>query len=148
MLSYQNYLNLKGPFFYAGKLLEEIMAKVERRELPDAAETEANWSSVVTTDPSSHCGDIHEGASHSAGGCAQSDSDANEGDAKQRTKGDASEAVGELQHKARKTLPCEGTYINIMMLPLCNGVLELHSHKLTNFSNALVMGQGRDGCMQ
>ena len=33
----------------AERLLEEILARVEDGELPDAAETEAQWSSFITT---------------------------------------------------------------------------------------------------
>ena len=33
----------------AEKLLEEILARVEDGELPDAAETEGQWSSFITT---------------------------------------------------------------------------------------------------
>lgn len=48
---------------YAERLLDEILARVEDGELPDAAETEAHWSSFITTaTPSikSQTGDISE----------------------------------------------------------------------------------------
>ena len=37
------------PLSTAEKLLEEILARVEDGELPDAAEKEAQWSSFITT---------------------------------------------------------------------------------------------------
>ena len=50
------------------KLLDEIMARVEDGELPDAAETEAHWSSFVATDISNiefHTRDLTQGTSSS-----------------------------------------------------------------------------------
>lgn len=48
----------------AEKLLEEILARVEDGELPDAAETEVQWSSFITTATQStklQAGDFSEG---------------------------------------------------------------------------------------
>ena len=42
-------IKIKHGLIYAEKLLEEIMGKVDDGELPDAAETEAQWSAFVTT---------------------------------------------------------------------------------------------------
>ena len=86
------------------------MAKVERRELPDAAETEANWSSVVTTDLPSHGRDFQEGATAQSTG--DSDRDGSDriyfSDTRLRTKGDTSRTKCELHCEMQKPPAQEG----------------------------------------
>ena len=95
------------------------MSRVERGELPDAAETEAQWSSIMATaDTSSHHtrGLSQEDTSHAMDDCDQSDSDADESgevyliDTEQRTKDCASRTKSRTQHKTRqlRAPPCEG----------------------------------------
>ena len=86
------------------------MAKVDRRELPDAAETEAKWSSVVTTELPGHDRDIQEGAtSH-----ATNDSDAGGSDrlyfsdTSLRSKDETRKTRSEPQHKTQTLPACEG----------------------------------------
>ena len=86
------------------------MAKVDRRELPDAAETEAKWSSVVTTELLSHDRDIQEGAtSHATNGSDAGGSDRLYfSDTSLRSKDETCKTRSEPQHKKWKLPACEG----------------------------------------
>jgi hypothetical protein len=94
----------------AERLLEEILARVEDGELPDAAETEAHWSSFITTaTPSikSQTGDISE--SPICCGKALKTSKVSTIDSRQDTEGHsvAEKVVYSMGHRKRKLAPVD-----------------------------------------
>ena len=93
----------------AEKLLEEILARVEDGELPDAAETEAQWSSFISTAmPSnkSRIGGSPESTIHSDKVLKGSRVSGNSADSLQGTEGH-SVAGSSTSHRKRKLAPVD-----------------------------------------